>query len=46
MRIDPANFNAEHKTKMLLEYDRGKIPINPDRFDKPMVVIIIMCVFL
>ncbi|MFL6503344.1 MAG: hypothetical protein ACJ70W_07385 [Nitrososphaera sp.] len=39
MRIVPVNFNAEHKAmlghcKMLLEDDRRKIAINPDRFDK------------
>jgi hypothetical protein len=39
MRIVPVNFNAEHKAmsgycKMLLEDDRHKIAINPDRFDK------------
>ena len=39
MKIIPVNFNNEHKTilghcKMILEDDRGKIAINPDRFDK------------
>src|ERR671930_1974657 len=39
MRIVPVNFNKEHKAmlghcKMILEDDRGKIAINPDRFDK------------
>ena len=39
MKIVPVNFNAEHKAmlghcKMLLEDDRHKIAINPDRFDK------------
>jgi hypothetical protein len=39
MRIVPVNFNKEHKAmlghyKMILEQDRGKIAINPDRFDK------------
>ena len=39
MRIVPINFNTEHKAmlghcKMILEDDRGKIAINPDKFDK------------
>jgi hypothetical protein len=39
MRIFPVNFNKEHKAmlghcKMILEDDRGRIAINPDRFDK------------
>ena len=39
MRIVPVNFNSEHKAilghcKMILEDDRGKIAINPDKFDK------------
>ena len=39
MRIVHVNFNSEHKAmlghcKMILEDDRGKIAINPDRFDK------------
>jgi len=39
MRIVHVNFNKEHKAmlgycKMILEYDRGKIAINPNRFDK------------
>src|SRR5919106_1420678 len=39
MRIVPVNFNAEHKAmlghcKMLLEDERRKIAINPERFDK------------
>jgi hypothetical protein len=39
MRTVPVNFNSEHKAmlghcKMILEDDRGKIAINPDRFDK------------
>jgi Terminase RNaseH-like domain len=39
MRIVPVNFNSEHKAmlghcKMLVEDDRHKIAINPDRFDK------------
>jgi hypothetical protein len=39
MRIVPVNFNKEHKAmlgycKMILEDDRGKIAINPNRFDK------------
>jgi hypothetical protein len=39
MRIIPVNFNTEHKAmlghcKMILEDDRGKIAINPDKFDK------------
>jgi hypothetical protein len=39
MRIVPVNFNSEHKAmlghcKMILEDDRGRIAINPDRFDK------------
>jgi hypothetical protein len=39
MKILPVNFNKEHKAmlghcKMILEDDRGKIAINPDRFDK------------
>jgi hypothetical protein len=39
MKIVPVNFKAEHKAmlghcKMILEDDRGKIAINPDRFDK------------
>jgi hypothetical protein len=39
MKIVPVNFNSEHKAmlghcKMLLEYDGGRIAINPDRFDK------------
>jgi Terminase RNaseH-like domain len=39
MKIVPVNFNKEHKAmlghcKMILEDDRGKIAINPDRFDK------------
>jgi terminase large subunit-like protein len=39
MKIVPVNFNSEHKAmlghcKMILEDDRGKIAINPDRFDK------------
>jgi hypothetical protein len=39
MKIVPVNFNKEHKAmlghcKMLLEDDRHKIAINPDKFDK------------
>src|ERR671939_20512 len=39
MKIVPVNFNKEHKAmlghcKMILEGDRGKIAINPDKFDK------------
>ena len=39
MKIVPVNFNKEHKAmlghcKMILEDERGKIAINPDRFDK------------
>jgi hypothetical protein len=39
MKIVLVNFNSEHKAmlghcKMLLEDDRHKIAINPDRFDK------------
>jgi hypothetical protein len=39
MRIVPVNFNSEHKAmlghcKMILEHDRGRIAINPDKFDK------------
>jgi len=39
MKIVPVNFNAKHKAmlghcKMLLEHDRCKIAINPDKFDK------------
>ena len=39
MKIVPVNFNTEHKAmlghcKMILEDDRGKIAINPDKFDK------------
>ena len=39
MTIVPVNFNKEHKAmlghcKMILEDDRGKIAINPDKFDK------------
>jgi hypothetical protein len=39
MKIVPVNFKSEHKgmlghCKMILEDDRGKIAINPDRFDK------------
>jgi Terminase RNaseH-like domain len=39
MKIVPVNFNKEHKAmlghcKMILEDDRGRIAINPDRFDK------------
>jgi Terminase RNaseH-like domain len=39
MKVVPANFNKEHKAmlghcKTILEYDRGKIAINPDKFDK------------
>ena len=39
MKIIPVNFAKEHKAmlghcKMILEDDRGKIAINPDRFDK------------
>ena len=39
MKVVPVNFNKEHKAmlghcKMILEDDRGKIAINPDRFDK------------
>jgi hypothetical protein len=39
MKIVPVNFNKEHKAmlghwKMILEDDRGKIAINPERFDK------------
>ena len=39
MKIVPVNSNKEHKAmlghcKMILEDDRGKIAINPDRFDK------------
>jgi hypothetical protein len=38
MKIVPVNFNKEHKAmlghcKMLLEDGRGRIAINPDRFD-------------
>jgi hypothetical protein len=39
MKIVPVDFNKEHKAmlahwKMILEDDRGKIAINPERFDK------------
>jgi hypothetical protein len=39
MRIVPVNFNSEHKAmlghcKMILEHDGGRIAIDPDRFDK------------
>src|ERR671932_623569 len=39
MKIVPVNFNKEHKAmlghcKMILEDYRGKIAINPDKFDK------------
>ena len=39
MKIIPVNFNKEHKAmlghcKMIMEDDRGKIAINPDKFDK------------
>src|SRR5919201_1875060 len=39
MKIVPVNFNSQHKAmlghcKMILEDDRGKIAINPDKFDK------------
>jgi terminase large subunit-like protein len=39
MKIVPVNFNKERKAmlghcKMILEDDRGRIAINPDRFDK------------
>jgi hypothetical protein len=40
MRIVPVNFNSEHKAmlghcRMIFEADgRGKIAINPDKFDK------------
>jgi hypothetical protein len=39
MKIVPVNFNSEHKAmlghcKMILEDDRGRIAINPDKFDK------------
>jgi hypothetical protein len=39
MKIVPVNFKSEHKAmlghcKMILEDDRGKIAINPDKFDK------------
>src|ERR671929_1555718 len=39
MKIVPVNFNKEHKAilghcKMIVEDDRGKIAINPDKFDK------------
>jgi hypothetical protein len=39
MRIVPVNFNSEHKAmlghcKMILEDDRGRIAINPEKFDK------------
>jgi hypothetical protein len=39
MKIVPVNFNKEHTAmlghcKMILEDDRGKIAINPDKFDK------------
>jgi hypothetical protein len=39
MKIVPVNFNKEHKAmlghcKMILEDDRGKIAVNPDKFDK------------
>jgi hypothetical protein len=39
MKIVPVNFNSEQKAmlghcKMILEYDGGRIAINPDRFDK------------
>jgi hypothetical protein len=39
MKIAPVNFNTGHKAmlghcKMILEDDRGRIAINPDRFDK------------
>jgi hypothetical protein len=39
MRIVPVNFNSEHKAmlghcKMILENDGGRIAINPDKFDK------------
>ena len=44
MKIVPVNFNKEHKAmlghcKMILEDDRGKIAINPDRFDKPITAL-------
>jgi hypothetical protein len=39
LRIAHVNFNSEHKAmlghcKMILEYEGGRIAINPDRFDK------------
>ena len=39
VRIVPVNFYSEYKAmlghcKMILEDDRGRIAINPDRFDK------------
>ena len=39
MKIIPVNFNKEHKAmlghcKMIMEDDRSKIAINPDKFDK------------
>ena len=39
MKIVPVTFGKEHKAmlghcKMILEDDRGRIAINPDRFDK------------
>jgi hypothetical protein len=38
MKIIPVNFNKQHKAMLghckILEDDRGKIAINPDRFDK------------
>jgi hypothetical protein len=58
MKIIPVNFNKEHKTmlghcKMILEDDRGKIAINPDRFDKLITALrtavdnrVVMCHYL
>ena len=39
MKIIPVNFNKEHKAmlghcKMILERERRKIAINPNKFDK------------
>ena len=39
MKIVPVNFKSEHKAmlvhcKMILEDDRGKLAINPDKFHK------------
>jgi hypothetical protein len=44
MKMDPVNFNSEHKAmlgycKLIMENDGAKIAINPDKFDKLIIAL-------